>query len=160
MRHWQTVLLASAILLAVSACGGGGGAVNPPGGFDATLEIQVMLNRHNNTRAALGLGTLAVNPILAQIAQSQANYMASIGQITHTDGTGGDAAERASNAGYAWSWLGENVGFDTDAVDVYQAWLNSQGHYDNITGTHFTEIGIGVALAGATQYWCVDFGTQ
>lgn len=121
---------------------------------------QQMIGRHNATRAAQGAGALAANPLLCQIAQDQANYMADIGEFTHEDMLGGRVADRAAAVGYAYVTIGENVGFDVSAEELYSGWLNSSGHLANIVKPEYTEVGVGRATRGIHQYWSVAFGAR
>ena len=152
--------------LVLSACGGSGDPVPVPnvlvthGDASITAGEQEMINRHNTTRAGQGVSALAANAQLNQIAQNQANYMADIGQYQHADAGGGIVSDRATAAGYAWVTIGENVGFDMQAQILFDGWMNSTGHHDNILNPAVDEIGVGVATRGLYQYWCVDFGAR
>jgi len=103
---------------------------------------------------------LSENALLDQIAMQQAQYEASIGDFSHEDGSGHHVDTRATDVGYNWVAIGENVGYDVSAAQLYTGWLGSPGHYSNIVDADFTEIGIGVAQAGIYQYWCIVFGSQ
>lgn len=158
----RTLQKAIAILMAAMLAGCKGGAVLPglpdPGGGDSS--ISGMLARHNNARVAESLAALAQSPLLDQIAQDQAEYMADLGELTHTDGDGGLCTDRADAAGYAWVLIGENVGYASGAQQVFDMWMASPGHQANILGADFTEIGIGRSSSGLSQYWCVVFGDR
>lgn len=158
----QTFLKAIALLAAVLlvSCKGGSGipGLPDPGGSDNS--ISGMLARHNSARAGAGLGALAENSLLDQIAQDQAEHMADIGDITHTDSGGGLVTDRADAAGYLWVLIGENVGYASSAQQVFDLWMASPGHKANILEADFTEIGIGRSSSGLSQYWCVVFGDQ
>jgi uncharacterized protein YkwD len=157
MRAFRLMILLIALLY-LGACGGGGTITLPGGGGDHDTEIAAMLSRHNATRAGLGLAAFTQNTLLNQIAQDQANYMASSGHMVHTDASGHQVDWRATAIGYSWSEIGENIGYSTSPADLYNGWLGSAGHYANIINGAFHEIGIGVADAGVYQYWCIDFG--
>ena len=150
---WICVI--AAVIL--SACGNGGSGIPNP---DGDNSLQGMVDRHNATRSANGAPELATNAALMQIAQDQADYIASIGDAVHTDATGHHVDYRATNAGYAWIHIGENVGFAIDAETLYDLWLNSPPHLGNITDDTYTEIGVGMAQHGSYQYWCVVFGAR
>ena len=143
------------------ALGGGckaGGSLLPD--VNLNTERSAMLSRHNATRAGEGLPALAENALLDQIALQQAQYEASIGNFSHEDANGHHVDVRATDAGYNWVAIGENVGYDISGAALYTGWLGSPGHYANIVDTDFTEIGLGVAQAGIYQYWCVVFGNR
>ncbi len=147
------------LALTLTACKSDG-TILDPGGFDRATEVQAMLSRHNATRNGAGAGQLAPNVLLNQIAQDQAEYMENTGNLSHEDNTGHHVDFRATAIGYGWTAIGENIGFDTDPAELYAGWLGSQGHHDNIVDTDFNEIGIGVAVSGIYQYWCIVFGRR
>jgi uncharacterized protein YkwD len=151
------VLLLSCLLMLGGGCKGDA-PVLP--GFNLNTERSAMLSRHNATRTGAGVPALSENALLDQIAMQQAQYEASIGNFSHEDASGNHVDVRATEAGYNWVAIGENVGYDVNAAQLYTGWLGSPGHYSNIVDTDFTEIGIGVAQAGIYQYWCIVFGNQ
>ena len=143
-------------LLSGGCVGGGDGTPDPNG----TNSKQAMIDRHNNTRDTYGLPDLMTNQLLTQIAQDQADYIALIGDPVHVDAAGGHVDDRATAIGYPWTHIGENVAFATTASSVYNLWLGSAPHLDNITDANYTDIGVGVATRGLYQYWCVVFGAR
>jgi uncharacterized protein YkwD len=86
--------------------------------------------------------------------------MANIGTYTHEDAFGDHVDGRASDVGYDWITIGENVGFDDTAAEMFNAWLSSSGHYSNIVDPEYTEIGVGVAVEDGWEYWCVVYGDR
>lgn len=153
-------LLLGGLLVACKGGDGGGGPQPPPGPPDLPSARADMLSRHNGTRAAGGVPILTENPLLDQLAQAHAEYMAATATLTHVDASGGNVDDRATAAGYNWTNIGENIAFDVSAVTIYNAWLGSSGHYNNIVNPSFTEIGMGRAILGVYQYWCVVFGNE
>jgi uncharacterized protein YkwD len=144
-------------LLVLGGCKAGGSLMP---GLNLNTERTAMLSRHNATRSGVGVPALSENAVLDQIALAQAQYEASIGTFSHEDASGHHVDTRATDVGYSWISIGENVGYDVSAAQLYTGWLNSPGHYSNIVDTDFNEIGIGVAQAGIYLYWCIVFGTQ
>jgi len=151
-------------LVSLTACGGGGATtpIDPVYLGDPSVNTgeQDMIDRHNTTRTTGGLTAFTVNQTLCEVAQNQANYQAQTGQLTHQDASGDGVDVRATNAGYSWTSIGENVGYDTDSQQLYTNWLNSSGHHANIVNPSFVEIGIGRAQRGIYYYWSVVFGSQ
>lgn len=167
MVHRTAIALVFIFALFVfNACGGSGDPVPVPNALvthgDASVSAgeQEMIDRHNTTRASQSVGGLTSNALLNQIAQNQANYMADIGQYQHEDASGGHVPERATAVGYAWVTVGENVGFNLQAQSMFDGWMSSSGHRENILSPAFSEIGVGVATRGLYQYWCVVFGAR
>jgi uncharacterized protein YkwD len=121
----------------------------------ADVSIAQMLTQHNQLRSSLGLTKFTMNSTLSLIAQRQAAYNSSIGTISHADANGGQCWDRATAAGYKWTTIGENIAFSTNPQHVFNLWVNSPGHYRNMTNPLFTQIGIGKVTAGGGEYWCV-----
>jgi uncharacterized protein YkwD len=108
-------------------------------------------------------GPLALAPALTSAALLHAQEMAKRRELTHTGADGSDSGVRITRAGYAWRASGENVAAgQQDADAVVRAWLESPGHCATLMGPHFTEMGIGFALAPGQNpgiYWAQTFGT-
>jgi len=165
MRKFAYLVISALTVFIVGGCGGNDPVPVPEaliqhGDAALTAGEQEMISRHNTTRSDQGVGGLTANTLLNQIAQQQANYMADIGQYQHEDAGGGHVSDRASTAGYAWVTIGENVGFNLEAQAMFDGWMNSTGHRENILDPSFDEIGIGQATRGLYQYWCVVFGAR
>ena len=102
----------------------------------------------NQSRAASGLGPLALNSSLSQVAASWANQMAANGTMSHNP-------SYSSQIPGGWTKAAENVaqGYPSGSA-VHQGWMNSAGHRANIVGD-FTDIGIAHISAGGTT-WSVQ----
>jgi uncharacterized protein YkwD len=155
MRHKLIIAGLLAALLAGSCKGGDGPVLPGPGGDNS---ISGMLRRHNEARVGAGAAALSENSLLNQIAQDQAEHMADISDLTHTDADGGLVTDRADAAGYVWVLIGENVGYASSGQTVFSLWMDSPGHKANILNTDFTEIGLGKASSGLSTYWCAVYG--
>jgi len=165
MRQFAFALLTVMLSIVAVACGGNDPVPVPDalinhGDAALTAGEQEMINRHNTTRGDQGVAGLTANSQLNQIAQQQANYMADIGQYQHEDAGGGHVSDRATAAGYTWTSIGENVGTDMEAQALFDGWMNSEGHRNNILNAGFNEIGVGQATRGLYQYWCVVLGSR
>ena len=178
MRAFQVICACVAVSFLLGSCGAAATALqdnfeqqirgNLPGGSTsgsttspdpsrADVSIAQMLTLHNNLRSSKGLSKFTADSTLSQIAQRQAAYNASINTISHADANGGQAWDRATAAGYDWTNIGENLAFSTNPQHIYNLWVNSPGHYHNMTNPVYTEIGIGKVIAGGGEYWCVVF---
>ena len=80
---------------------------------------------------------------LDAVARAQAQRMRDQGRIFHNPDNGADV----DAAGYDWQRVGENVGVGPDVADVQRAFMNSEPHRANILDAHFTDLGVGVAVA-------------
>jgi uncharacterized protein YkwD len=82
----------------------------------------------------------------------------------HTGSDGLKVWDRASQAGYPWSAIGENIaaGISLSSVSAaVQAWLDSPGHCANIMSPGYTEFGASKYSNSASTYnvyWTQVFG--
>ncbi len=120
----------------------------PAGAQDTTTDL---LTRINNLRLSLGLTPYTLNSSLSAAALNQARWMAQTGQISHTQDNGSTPRTRAQAAGYASSWVSENIymGTNATAATAFTWWSNSPIHYRGMTNANYREIGIGWASGPA-----------
>ena len=58
---------------------------------------------------------------------------------------GASPGERVANAGYQWTAVAENIAQgQTTEAEVFQAWMNSQGHRENMLNPAYNQIGLGL----------------
>lgn len=124
---------------------------------DATGDL---LARINGLRASLGTHAYTVNGALNIAAQNHASWMAQTGQISHTQPDGSTPRTRAQAAGYASSWVSENIYMGTNAspATAFNWWSNSSIHYRGMTANHYYDIGIGAASANGQTAYVLVFG--
>jgi hypothetical protein len=106
---------------------------------------QDWLNKINGLRSSLGLNPLQLDPELTGLAQGWADHMAATGVLSHTPNLG-------ANVSSDWYKLGENVGFGPNNDLIWNGFLNSPKHYENLTDPAYTHVGIGVAWAGGMEF--------
>jgi LysM repeat protein len=114
----------------------------------------------NNLRAAYGLPALAVHSALMQSAQSQADYMASTGQITHSRPGGITFTQQLLNLGFplAGEIRSENIlnsGSPLVWSGVPPIWQDST-HMNTMISASNTHIGAGVSQGSGGYYYAVD----
>ena len=126
-----------------------------------TEEEKGVLERTNAERKAAGLPELVPNAKLFQAARDHSANMAKLNRMSHIL-NGRTHADRAAAAGYAYTFLGENIAWNQrDAAQVLECWMRSAGHRANILNRNYTEIGIGVAVnERGEHYWTQMFGTS
>lgn len=114
----------------------------------------------NQERTRVGVGTLTENDRLVLVAQAMAEDLAKHKRLSHTDSRGKALTDRVNEFEYAWSAIGENVAYGyTTPEAVVQGWIKSPGHYENLIGKDFTQIGVGVSVAANGRvYWAQVFG--
>jgi len=138
-------------------------AVDTPAAKALDSEEQTFLNIINDYRAAEGLGTLALDPQLNDVALWMANDMASNDYFSHTDSLGRDPFVRMDQIGYAYNtWRGENLVAGTEGAQAsFEMWTGSPGHNANMLGEHYTVIGIARKFDAGSSfgwYWATEFG--
>lgn len=114
----------------------------------------------NAERSAAALPTVVSNPVLASVAQLQANYMAGTASVTHYGAAGGSVASRAQTVGYAGEVNEIIFGGVADPVGIVAWWMNSDSHRPIVLNNAFTQAGVATAINTETgwTYWCVVFG--
>jgi len=131
---------------------------------NATYEAQ-LLALINQERQAQGLSPLAMEPHLQEAARAHSEDMACNGFFAHTGSDGSTFADRVLHFGYAFSYVGENIyagsGPYNSPEAVFNAWLNSPPHRENMLNPNFIHVGIGYCYAPESpygSYWTADFG--
>ena len=56
-----------------------------------------------------------------------------------------------------WKYVGENVGYGPDVSTLFQAFMNSTPHRDNILDHDFTQIGVGAVTVSGTTWVSMVF---
>lgn len=117
----------------------------------------------NQLRLQYNLPPLKLNAQLCAAAQAHAEAMAQTGVVAHADAHGRRADYRASEAGYFYHQLGENLAAGQLSWDrALEAWLNSPYHRSNLLTADYRELGVGFA-SGAVRYrtvWSQLLGTR
>jgi hypothetical protein len=118
----------------------------------------------NVEREAQGLHPLISDENLASAARDHSEDMGLQGYFDHDSLDGRHFYDRIVDAGYAYSYCGENIaaGYSTPEA-VVQGWMDSTGHRTNILNPNFCDIGVGYAYIPGSNYghyWTQDFGRQ
>jgi uncharacterized protein YkwD len=104
----------------------------------------------NRQRVAVGLGPLVDNAALALAAQAHANDMIANRYFSHVSADGRTFDQRIRSAGYAGSYLAENIawggGYLGTPRSVVSGWMHSSGHRANILNGVLRDSGIGVSV--------------
>lgn len=108
-------------------------------------DASAYLSKINGLRSSVGAPALQLDGNLSGLAQSWASHLADQGALSH-------ASDLSVGVSAPWTKLGENVGLGPDTNTIFQAFVNSSGHYANLVDPSFTHIGIGVVWVGGTQY--------
>lgn len=119
-----------------------------------------LLNQINTLRGQLGIHGYALNGALGAAAQQHSEYMATTGDISHTESNGSTPSSRAAANGYTGKFVSENIygGTLATAADAWNFWINSSVHYAGLTNSRNNEIGIGVAASERGTFFTLVFG--
>jgi uncharacterized protein YkwD len=128
---------------------------------------QQVLDLTNAERTKQGLPGLKLNSKLNLAAQKHSEDMALRDYFSHTGVNGSSSGDRATSAGYKFSYLGENIaaGYITPQ-EVVLGWMNSPEHRANIMNANYREMGLGyyylkndTGNVNYNYYWTQEFGT-
>lgn len=125
----------------------------------AAIEVLRLVNVERCSRS---LQPLALNPMLQAAALRHSRDMAANNFLSHTGSDGSTPLQRMQAAGYTpWAW-GENAAYGySSAAAVFNGWMGSTGHRDNIRGSDFREMGLALATSSnGTKYWTQTFGNR
>jgi uncharacterized protein YkwD len=170
------VLLLVAVLLLGLTAGAVVNAAPAAAGVPARTDLEkkidwAILKLVNTQRALHGLRPLSMAPALRLSARRHNIAMARYNEMSHQLPGEPDFATRISNAGYNWSWAGENIAWNSDmslpGVKLLQRLMYNEkppedAHRQNILNTHFRNIGVDVYLDRENhKIWLTtDFGKR
>ncbi|MBF2017756.1 MAG: CAP domain-containing protein [Rivularia sp. T60_A2020_040] len=105
---------------------------------------------------------LSANGSLNRAALVHSSDMAARRQISHTGSNGSTLGQRATQAGYQWRGIAENVASgQRTSTEVVQAWLKSPGHCANIMSPNYNEGGVSAVRGRDGQiYWTMVYGRR
>lgn len=179
LGRWRTVLLAAAIAASVGIASSAKAEMSATCG--AALSAADALRRLNELRlrgatcpetaTPTTAAALSWSDDLAAAALLQAREMALLKRMGHRDRENRGLAERLRATGYRFSAAVENVAVGYPSLDdVVDAWVDSQGHCENLMNAAVLEFGLACidgaaagsgAAAGAAEdrrYWALVLG--
>jgi LysM repeat protein len=125
-----------------------------------------LINAVNALRASHGLPAYSISSILMYTAQSHADYMAAIGDVTHTGAGGSSVTDRLLAAGYPLAgdlslggFRSENITGGAESKTAQEAingWTGDAPHLTTMVSPNLMEIGAGVAVANGRVYYVID----
>ncbi len=111
------------------------------------LEAQ-MLDLVNAERAAAGLGPVAPDPELTEVARAHSADMFARGYFAHVSPDGLDPFDRMKRSGVSFRTAGENLALAPTVRIAHTGLMNSPGHRANILRPAFGRLGIGIVDGG------------
>ena len=110
----------------------------------------------NAERAKAGLAPLQIDEELSRVAREKSRDMAVNRYFSHTSPTYGSPFDMMRSYGINYRAAGENIAKgQRSPQEVVNAWMNSQGHRENIMSPNFTHIGVGHVESG--NHWTQMF---
>ncbi|MFA6519873.1 MAG: CAP domain-containing protein [Candidatus Paceibacterota bacterium] len=114
--------------------------------FLASVLPGALVALTNQDRAIQGLAGVTQDALLDKAAQAAAEDMAANGYFAHVSPDGKDPWYWLNQAGYKYSYAGENLAVNfTDSENVQSAWMESPTHRANIVKREYTQVGFGTA---------------
>lgn len=97
----------------------------------------------NQERAKAGLSPLTSDSSLAAMALDKAKDMYNNHYFDHTSPTYGSPFDMMTKYGIQYTYAGENIAMGQQTPqEVMTAWMNSEGHRQNILSPNYTKIGV------------------
>lgn len=102
----------------------------------------------NELRSSLGLQPLVVAPELIEPSRQWTQQMANSGELAH-------APDLSVGVTSDWTTLGENVGVASQGQvqELFDAFVASPGHYENLVNPGFSHLGVGVVYDSEGRIW-------
>ena len=132
-----------------------------------------MLNLVNRARAEarrcgskdfVAAPPLKWSPELEKAATDHARDMAEAGSLSHQGPDGSSPSKRATDAGYTWFAVGENIaGGQRDAETAVKTWLDSESHCANIMNPAYADMAVAFATNAKSElgiYWSLMLATH
>ena len=128
---------------------------------------EAVLQLTNEFRAQYGLSPLRLNRELSITAQKHSQAMAEEDFFNHIGLNGSEPWDRAAAEGYTAQTLGENIAAGQATPEqVFQGWVASEGHRENLLNPNYTELGVGyfklendTGQINYVHYWTQVFGS-
>lgn len=141
----------------------------PKAGPNSTF-VGYALSQLNGARSAYGLPPLAYSSGIEAVALAHAWDQINYGYFSHTGRDGSSHEDRLRRAGLQFGWNGENQCYSYNSATTTTGkldWCQSQfmsepypgvaNHIGNILSTHYTKVGIGIAISGSRVIIVWDF---
>jgi uncharacterized protein YkwD len=108
-----------------------------------------LINAVNALRQGMGFAPYTIDSYLMGFAQTHSNYMASIGQWTHTRADGTTATQYGIKENVA---MGTNMSIQYCIYTVWSDWI----HWQTMTAYDTGKVGAGVAIVGDVVYYTLN----
>lgn len=119
------------------------------------LEKQ-LLDLINEKRVAYGLSKLSFDTATQKTARAKAEDLVANNYFSHNSPTYGTPFEMMKAFGVTYKTAGENIAGNSTLEGAVNAWMNSQGHRENILNNAYNLTGIGVVKSDKYGYVMVQ----
>lgn len=120
---------------------------------------QEVIELVNRERSKVGLNRLQINESLMESCDVRAKEI--VTSFSHTRPNGTSCFTTIDKERAAYKSAGENIAYGQKSAEaVMEAWMNSEGHRNNILSEKYTHIGVGCYESGNTLYWVQLFISQ
>lgn len=109
-----------------------------------TEDEQEVLNLINQKRAENGLSELTIDDELQNVARVKAQDMVDNNYFSHNSPTYGSPFDMIKSFGITYKAAGENIAGNSSNTGAVNAWMNSEGHKENILSKNYNYTGIAV----------------
>lgn len=119
--------------------------------YNGEKSAEKLLELCNEARNSHDLAELQINEELSRNAQTRAEEIADTGEFSHVrpDGRGCFTVLTVD-----YSYAGENLAKgDGNAEDIFNEWMASTEHKENILSASYTQTGFGCCEKDGTVYW-------
>lgn len=140
-----------ATLLVSAAAAAAATATSSPTAYASQL-VQFL----NQAREQSGVPALTLAAGTAEVAQGWSGHLAAAGSLSHNPNL---VAELSSHGSANWHAIGENVGTgpSDDPRALFDAYMNSTPHRENILNVRYRFLGVGVVFSDGRAWNTLDF---
>ena len=115
-----------------------------------------LLDLINEKRVAYGLSKLTFDTATQKTARAKAEDLVANNYFSHNSPTYGTPFEMMKNFGVTYKTAGENIAGNSTLEGAVNAWMNSQGHRENILNNAYNLTGIGIVKSNTYGYVMVQ----
>ena len=127
--------------------------------FDHQTE-ELVLQQLNASRREAGLSPLKISPELVEAARRHSVEMADQRKLSHQFPGEPPLPQRLAATGAHFFRSGENVGFNTQADLIHDAFMHSPPHRQNLLTPEYNSVGVGIVQKGDSYWVTEDFAQQ
>ena len=120
----------------------------------------ILLNYINDERAKVNAEPLTLDKTLCEISNKRAEEISRKNSFSHTRPNGSSWQTMHDEYNVCWHHNGEDIGAVPTAEYVFDLWMKSDGHRENMLSKDFKKLGVGYYFNDNSEYghyWVLDF---